>query len=46
MVTSVSGRLVGGRGTGVLERPGFDQSQFDATPSAEKGGEIGKVREK
>ena len=52
MVTNATGRIVGergpgvlerpnlgggGGGTGVLERPGFDQSQFEATPSAEEG---------
>eukprot|EP01018_Ginkgo_biloba_P031534 Gb_16952 [translate_table: standard] len=47
MAVSLHGRLGGGGGgAGVLERPGLDQSQYDATPSAEEGGEIGKVRQK
>ncbi|KAJ4974429.1 hypothetical protein NE237_007603 [Protea cynaroides] len=33
-------------GTGVLERPNFEQSQFDPTPQAEEGGDIGQRREK
>ncbi|XP_077247057.1 ATP-dependent Clp protease adapter protein CLPS2, chloroplastic-like [Tasmannia lanceolata] len=37
--TSRFGSLKGG--TGLLERPSFDQSQFDPTPQAEEGGNVG-----
>ncbi|KAB5537958.1 hypothetical protein DKX38_015491 [Salix brachista] len=33
-------------GTGVLERPTFDQSQFDPSSQALEGGDIGRLRDK
>ncbi|XP_042498295.1 ATP-dependent Clp protease adapter protein CLPS2, chloroplastic-like [Macadamia integrifolia] len=33
-------------GAGLLERPNFDQSQFDPTPQAEEGGDIGRRKDK
>ncbi|WOK94816.1 ATP-dependent Clp protease adapter protein CLPS1, chloroplastic-like [Canna indica] len=33
-------------GSGVLERPTFDQSQFDRLPQAQEGGDIGRLAER
>ncbi|KAI3728490.1 hypothetical protein L6452_17127 [Arctium lappa] len=33
-------------GAGVLERPSFDQSQFDPATQVQEGGDIGRVRDK
>ncbi|KAG1355263.1 ATP-dependent Clp protease adapter protein CLPS1, chloroplastic [Cocos nucifera] len=33
-------------GTGLLERPNFDQSQFDPLPQVQEGGDIGQLRYK
>lgn len=33
-------------GAGVLEKPGFDQSQFDPSTQVLEGGDIGKMKEK
>ncbi|ONK55325.1 uncharacterized protein A4U43_UnF4930 [Asparagus officinalis] len=33
-------------GSGLLERPTFDQSQFDPIPEAEEGGDIGRLKDK
>ncbi|KAL3578256.1 hypothetical protein D5086_019760 [Populus alba] len=33
-------------GTGVLERPTFDQSQFEPSSQALEGGDIGRLRDK
>ncbi|GMH07081.1 hypothetical protein Nepgr_008921 [Nepenthes gracilis] len=34
------------RGAGLLERPTFDQSQFDPATQVQEGGDIGRVRDK
>uniref|UniRef100_A0A1D1Y6I4 ATP-dependent Clp protease adapter protein ClpS n=1 Tax=Anthurium amnicola TaxID=1678845 RepID=A0A1D1Y6I4_9ARAE len=39
------GSLRGG-GSGLLERPNFDQSQFDPLPQVQEGGDIGKLSDK
>ncbi|KAK1273347.1 hypothetical protein QJS04_geneDACA019139 [Acorus gramineus] len=44
LATARFGSLKGG--AGVLERPTFDQSQFDPIPEAEEGGDIGRLRDK
>ncbi|ONI27979.1 hypothetical protein PRUPE_1G114900, partial [Prunus persica] len=33
-------------GAGVLERPKFDQSQFDPATQLEQGGDIGRLKDK
>nr|XP_010909131.1 uncharacterized protein LOC105035307 isoform X1 [Elaeis guineensis] len=33
-------------GSGLLERPNFDQSQFDPLPQVQEGGDIGQLRDK
>ncbi|XP_057525583.1 ATP-dependent Clp protease adapter protein CLPS2, chloroplastic-like [Amaranthus tricolor] len=33
-------------GSVVLERPSFDQSQFDPSPQVEQGGDIGRLKDK
>ncbi|XP_008775024.2 ATP-dependent Clp protease adapter protein CLPS2, chloroplastic-like [Phoenix dactylifera] len=33
-------------GTGLLERPGFDQSQFDPVPQVQEGGDRGQLHDK
>ncbi|KAJ6837333.1 ATP-dependent Clp protease adapter protein CLPS1, chloroplastic-like [Iris pallida] len=38
--------LRGAGGSGLLERPTFDQSQFDPLPQAQEGGDIGRLRDK
>nr|GEV84921.1 ATP-dependent Clp protease adapter protein CLPS1, chloroplastic-like [Tanacetum cinerariifolium] len=40
------GSLRGGGGTNVLERPNFDQSQFDPATQVQEGGDIGRVGDK
>ncbi|CAM6123275.1 unnamed protein product [Calypogeia fissa] len=46
MAVVTEGRLGGqGGGTGVLERPGLDQSSPDTAPRTEEGGEMGKSRQ-
>ncbi|KAG9442321.1 hypothetical protein H6P81_018175 [Aristolochia fimbriata] len=42
--TARFGSLKGG--AGVLERPSFDQSQFDPSTQVQEGGDIGSIREK
>lgn len=44
-VKSRFGSLRGGGGA-VLERPSFDQSQFDPSTQVQEGGDIGRVRDK
>lgn len=46
MAVVTEGRLGGQKGgTGVLERPGLDQSSPDTAPRTEEGGEMGKSRQ-
>ncbi|ONK79789.1 uncharacterized protein A4U43_C01F10090 [Asparagus officinalis] len=47
ILVSAKGNLSSLRGgTGLLERPTFDQSQFDPITEAEEGGDIGQLRDK
>ncbi|XP_019709579.1 ATP-dependent Clp protease adapter protein CLPS2, chloroplastic [Elaeis guineensis] len=47
MVFSTKGSLGSLKGgTGLLERPTFDQSQFDPLPQAQEGGDIGRLSDR
>lgn len=47
ILVSTQGNLSSLRGgTGLLERPTFDQSQFDPVPEAQEGGDIGRLKGK
>ncbi|XP_074307755.1 ATP-dependent Clp protease adapter protein CLPS2, chloroplastic-like [Silene latifolia] len=46
MSVEVKARFGSSRGGAVLERPSFDQSQFDPSTQVQQGGDIGRVRDR